>query len=345
LRTESFSYVPAFDGLRGVAVLPVVLLHVGARLLPDNKLLRELTRGWYGVDLFFVLSGFLITSILLGELEATGTIDIRRFYFRRLLRLMPAYASMLFAVLLGAAVFAPNVLREVPRVVPSLLTGTYNYQIALGATHFGILVVIWSLCVEQQFYLVWPWVLRRLDPRRATRWLIGAVAAISAYRTALYAFFNWGHLGHPSPISATWIYFATDTRIEVILIGCAAALSLKDRRIKPFWRRMRKLPMFSPMALAAAVGCIVFVTGGVPSSASWRSATFGYSLAGAATAVLVMAVFLQPASIVARLLSWSPLVSLGTISYGVYLFHLPMFCLLLNVCHRLRWPDAALALK
>ena len=83
VRSDHHTYIRAFDGLRGIAVLPVVLLHVGVQVLPNGLLLRELTRGWYGVDLFFVLSGFLITTILLGELKATGTIDIKRFYFRR----------------------------------------------------------------------------------------------------------------------------------------------------------------------------------------------------------------------------------------------------------------------
>jgi peptidoglycan/LPS O-acetylase OafA/YrhL len=202
VRGDRHTHVRAFNGLRGVAVLPVVLLHVGVQVLPDNALLRELTRGWYGVDLFFVLSGFLITRILLGELEATGTIDVKRFYFRRLLRLIPAYVSMLTAVLIVAAVLAPQELREVPRILPSILIGTYNYKIAGGGPHYGVLVVIWSLCVEEQFYLIWPRVLRRLDLRRGLRWCIGAIAAFSVYRTGLYAFLNWGHLDHPNSMPA-----------------------------------------------------------------------------------------------------------------------------------------------
>jgi peptidoglycan/LPS O-acetylase OafA/YrhL len=98
----------------------------------------------------------LITRILLAEIEATGTIDVKRFYLRRFLRLIPAYASMLTAVLTGAALMAPAELRGVPLVLPTILTGTYNYQIASGGLHFDILVVIWSLCVEEQFYLLWP---------------------------------------------------------------------------------------------------------------------------------------------------------------------------------------------
>src|SRR5215475_6331069 len=149
MQGDRHAYVPAFDGLRGVAILPVVLLHVGAMTLPNGPLLFELTRAWYGVDLFFVLSGFLITWILLTEIDATGTIDLRRFYGRRFLRLAPAYVTMLTAVLAGAVILHRPEVKQVPRVVPALVTYTYNYQIALGGTHFDILVAVWSLCVEE----------------------------------------------------------------------------------------------------------------------------------------------------------------------------------------------------
>ena len=297
------------------------MLHVGVSTLRGGDLLFELTRGWYGVDLFFVLSGFLITWVLLAEFDSTGTIDIRRFYTRRFLRLAPAYVTMLVALLVGAAIFARQELRLVPDVLPSLITYTYNYQIAAGGTHFAVLVVVWSLCVEEQFYLVWPWVLRGLGARRALWFALAASGALSVYRTGLYAILNWGHLSHPSAESSIWIYFATDTRISVILIGCAAALSLRHPYARRLWIRLHNAPAFAMIALIAACACVAFVTGGDPSSGSLRSATFGYTLAACATAALITAVFLQPDSAVARALSWRPLVSLGAVSYGVYLFH------------------------
>ena len=107
---------------------------------------------------------------------------------------------MLTAVLIGAAVLEPKALHEVPRVLPSP-TGTYNYEIAFGALHYDVLVVIWSLCVEAQFYLLWPWVLLGLDVRRSLWLCAGLITAFSAYRTVLYAFLNWGHLGHPNSLS------------------------------------------------------------------------------------------------------------------------------------------------
>jgi peptidoglycan/LPS O-acetylase OafA/YrhL len=321
LRGDHHTYVPAFDGLRGVAILPVIFLHVDVSTLPRGHLLYELTRGWYGVDLFFVLSGFLITWIMLAEIDQTGTIDVKRFYERRFLRLTPAYVSMLIAVLVGAVLLRRPEVQNVPRVLPALITYTYNYQIAAGGTQFDVLVVIWSLCVEEQFYLVWPWVLRRLGTRRALWFCLGAIGTICVYSSALYAALNWGHLEVPTAASSIWIYFATDTRLGVILTGCAAALSLKHPSARRLWKRIQHMRAFPTLALAAACASVIFITGGRPSSGSLRSATLGYTVGASVTAALIAAVFVQPTSPIARFLSWNPLVSLGRVSYGVYLFH------------------------
>ncbi len=342
MRGHHHTYVPAFDGLRGIAILPVVLLHVGVNTLPDGRLLFELTRGWYGVDLFFVLSGFLITWILASEIEETGTIDIRRFYLRRCLRLGPAYVSMLTALLAGAVSLEPPTLSRVPRVLPALVSYTYNYQLAAGGTHFDPLVVVWSLCVEEQFYLVWPWVLRALGVRRALMFCVAAVAMLSTYRTGLYMLLNWRHLYNPSPASAIWIYFATDTRIGVILVGCAAALSLRNPRTRWVWRRIRESRWCLPLAATAAAACAIYVTGGYPSSASWRSATFGYTVAACASAALIGAIFVKPWSRISRALSWPPLVALGRVSYGVYLFHVGIAWVVLRMLEQAGWPGSAL---
>jgi peptidoglycan/LPS O-acetylase OafA/YrhL len=147
----------------------------------------------------------------------------------------------------------------------------------------------------------------------------------------LYSWLNWGHLTAPTPDSSVWIYFATDTRIGVILLGCAAALSLRHRRARLMWRWMRE-SRWLPETLVVLTGlCVAFVTGGTPSSASWRSATFGYTLEACATAALIGAVFVQPSSMAARALSWRPLAGLGRISYGVYLFHAPIAWLALHL--------------
>jgi peptidoglycan/LPS O-acetylase OafA/YrhL len=321
LRSDRHTYIPAFDGLRGIAILPVILLHVGVTTLPSDGLLYELSRGWYGVDLFFVLSGFLITWILLSEIEATGGLDLGHFYRRRFLRLAPAYVTTLLAVLIGSAIFARSALSKVPEVLPSLLTYTYNYQIAFGGPHFDVLVVIWSLCVEEQFYLTWPWILRRLGGKLSLWVCLAAIGLLSAYRTGLYIWLNWGHLLYSTPTSPIWIYFATGTRIGAILMGCAAALSLHHPHTRRIWEYLKEVRLFPVAALVLVCFGVAIVTGGEPSSGSVRSATLGYTLVACATAVLITAIFLQPGSLIARVLSWRPLVSLGIVSYGIYLFH------------------------
>jgi peptidoglycan/LPS O-acetylase OafA/YrhL len=130
---------------------------------------------------------------------------------------------MLTAVLVGALLLNRPEVKAIPRILPALLTYTYNYQIAVGGTHFDITVVLWSLCVEEQFYLLWPTVLRWLGMKRALLFCLIAIVTLTTYRIGLYSWLNWGHLSTPTPDSSVWIYFATDTRIGVILLGCAAA--------------------------------------------------------------------------------------------------------------------------
>ncbi len=338
---EHHHYVPAFDGLRALAIVPVMLLHVSIATLHPGWLRFQFTRGWYGVDLFFVLSGFLITWILIAEVESTGTIALGRFYSRRFLRLGPAYLSTMIALVLGAALLRPDLLYKARGVAPALLTYTYNYQLALQGPHVDLLVIVWSLCVEEQFYLIWPWLLRRLGIRRAFYFCAGAVLALALYRTGLYAWMNWGHLASPSPASSIRIYFSTDTRIDVILVGCLAALSLRYEPAARLWNRLRAWRIFPYAAAALALVCIIWVTGGKSSSASFRSATIGYTLGALAVAGVIAGIFARPDSILSRALSWPPLVRTGKVSYGMYLFHL---CIAWAVFHLLKpalWSQVA----
>jgi|GEM_PF-972702 peptidoglycan/LPS O-acetylase OafA/YrhL len=315
-------YVPAFDGLRALAILPVIGLHVAVASLPAHGLRNELMRGWYGVDLFFVLSGFLITWLLIEEMETTGTLSLSRFYSRRFLRLGPAYISTLLMIVVGAAILHPEALRKIPLVAPALLTYTYNYELALKGPHVDLIVVVWSLCVEEQFYLLWPWLFRRLGSDRAFYFCAGAIVVLALYRSGLYLWLNWGHLAAPSPASQIRIYFSTDTRIDVIMAGCLAALSLRHHTTRGLWKRLGRWRLFPYAAAALALACVAWCTGGSSSSASLRSATLGYTISALAVAGMIVALFTRPDSLLARTLSRPSLVTLGKTSYGMYLFHL-----------------------
>jgi peptidoglycan/LPS O-acetylase OafA/YrhL len=334
-------YVPAFDGLRALAILPVILLHVSVLGLQPSWLRQQLMRGWYGVDLFFVLSGFLITWLLIEEIEATGTIALQRFYFRRFLRLGPAYISMLLVLLAGTALLDQGALNKVTSVAPALLTYTYNYQLALQGPHVDLIVIVWSLCVEEHFYLVWPWILRKLGISRAFYFAAIAVLVLAIYRTVLYTWMNWGHFASPSPASKIRIYFSTDTRIDVIMVGCLVALSLRHERTRKLWERSQRWWFFPYLATLVAVISVAWITGGRSSSASLRSATLGYTFGALTVAAVIIAILARPESKLAKALSWSPLVSVGKVSYGMYLFHLALAQTILQLLDPGTWFSAA----
>ena len=162
----------ALDGLRAIAIASVVTLHFKVRLLPG---------GWFGVDLFFVLSGFLITGIVTREIDRSGTCDLRQFYWRRALRLWPAFGAMLF----GAVLLAPLV--AVPRdgmagAVLAAATFTMNWWRGMEFGSDWILGHSWSLAVEQQFYLLWPIVLLTVPRRQRVPVTALLVAAMIGWR-------------------------------------------------------------------------------------------------------------------------------------------------------------------
>jgi peptidoglycan/LPS O-acetylase OafA/YrhL len=319
---KKHSYVPAFDGLRTLCIVGVVVFHVTST---DRVWLHNLaTRGWYGVDVFFVLSGFLITWILLNELREHETIDLPRFYIRRALRLQPAFFSGLIVMMIITGLFLPDRFKTIVHELPWFLTYTLNIGLAWGITH-PLYEVTWSLCIEEQFYLFWPWALRRLGQTRGLLFVAAAVIGICVYRTVLYGWMNWGHLTTPSEYSVARLYYATDTRVDTIFLGCALALALNTRRFEPVFDRIRTWNWFPTVAVAAALVAIAWGTSGGHPNGNWRSLSFGSTLMSATVAAVVLALFLHPTSWPSRLLSTRPLVYVGKISYGIYLFHVPVW--------------------
>jgi peptidoglycan/LPS O-acetylase OafA/YrhL len=275
-------YVPALDGLRALAITLVLSFHaVGFR------------SGWLGVDLFFVLSGFLITTLLL---ERRGRDSIASFYRRRAVRLLPGLLVLLFVSLL------------VDRSMTGVLIGVgYFSNIVVAAGRPDLLPDslhhLWSLAAEEQFYIVWPLVLYaalRLGARLALVLALGGIAAS-------FAVSLWLSIFRHAPYHR--LMFAPDTRSTSILVGCAVALVMVVRPLS--------LKRFEAPALA--LFAVVLLTMG-------HLAVFGPAilLFALASAVLVAAAT-QNESAVAGVLAFPPLVFLGRISYSLYLWHYPIF--------------------
>ena len=310
--------IPALDGLRGLAVAGVVAYHSGT----------VLHGGHLGVDVFFVLSGFLITRLLLGEQAATGRVSYRNFYARRALRLGPALAACL--LLVGALVAVDPLMRarigtSVGAAFASTVLYANNWLDVFDTRGTGPLGHTWSLSVEEQFYLLWPpvllWGLRRRSRERVATRVLWAVVCFAALR-ALLSVVSHGF---------AWEY-ATTSKADAPLIGCALALLLHQAR-----SRSRSLPEWSGwLALGSLVIAFLFVP-----SHSQGLMLGGFTLVSVCAAVLLANLVLDPASRLSGLLALRPLTFLGRVSYGLYLYHWPIFLEVRGRVHH-RLPQIAL---
>jgi peptidoglycan/LPS O-acetylase OafA/YrhL len=315
--TKTRDRAPGLDGVRALAVLTVIGFHEGA---------SGLRGGFLGVDIFFVLSGFLITDLLIARYDRTGRLHLADFWTRRARRLLPALAVMLVVVTAAAAVIEPA--REASLRLALLAAATYTsnwYQILHHVSYFAAISQagapppfdhLWSLAIEEQFYLVWPLivvcVIVRLDARRArvTCALIGA--AVSALVMAI----QYTPGGDPSAV-----YYGTGTHASALLIGAALALA---------WplRRLAAIPAAhaSRLDMAGIAGLVVL---------AWATGHFsgsdpvvypvGLLLAALAAAGLVAAA--AGHGVIAALTSIRPLRWIGVRSYGIYLWHWPVIAL------------------
>jgi peptidoglycan/LPS O-acetylase OafA/YrhL len=311
--TERQGYVPALDGLRAVAVAAVLLYHGSASWTPG---------GFIGVDVFFVLSGYLITALLLAEHARWGTIDLLAFWARRARRLLPALFLVLVAVAAYAAVLAPATERESIRL-DALATLGYvaNWRfVASGQSYFAQFQApsplrhTWSLGIEEQWYLLFPpvlaLVLTRWHPAR--KWLavvLGALALGSAGLMA--ALFTPG--ADPSRV-----YYGTDTRIQALLVGAVVAVALHGVTALGRWRVVARA--------GSAIGLlsVLVIVAVVRDSDAWMYRG-GFFVTAIASALVVVGVATRADGPVERLLAWPPFVQVGLISYGIYLWHWPVF--------------------
>lgn len=306
-------YLPALDGLRGVAVLMVMFHHAPFGLARG---------GFLGVDVFFVLSGFLITTLLLQERARSGSISLRQFYARRGLRLLPALVVLLAATMLLPL---PLVSIAVPRwkVVLPVLFYSANWVLAFGAVDLDTLNPTWSLAIEEQFYLLWPPVLALLLALNVgRRWLAGLVL-LGIAGAVVRRVMLWDALG-----SNAWlrVYYGLDTRLDALLLGCLVALVVTwDLLPHRPWARIAVRWATVPAGLVLLV---LFFAAPPPDSQQLYE---GPELLGCvAAAILILALVASPPPLLALVLEDKGLVWVGRVSYGLYLWHVPVFHGLLN---------------
>ncbi len=290
------AYVRGLDGLRGVAILMVMAYHFQVWYMPG---------GFLGVDLFFVLSGFLITSILLIEWRGTGAVSLRSFYWRRAVRLLPALLLLLIFVVL--------VFRDIGWAWP-LLTLSYlsNWALAFGWVQVGPLSHVWSLSIEEQFYVIWPILLLALLKWCRSKWTIITITSSLALASATLKVVAWDE-----PSSWLRLYHGSDSRADALLIGCVLGMLVTWDLIP------RRPPLLRVIQLLAIVS--LGVLGYFASTASLDArvlySSFGLSLVALSSTAVILSVIFAPIAPLQRLLEWSVLVKIGTISYGLYLWH------------------------
>ncbi|HEY5694479.1 MAG TPA: acyltransferase family protein [Gaiellaceae bacterium] len=316
-RGPRLEYRPGLDGLRAIAVAGVFLFH--ARPHADGN--PYLPGGFLGVDLFFVLSGYLITSLLLVEWEAGNRIDLRRFWMRRARRLLPALVVVVLAALILASIFARDDLaRTRGDAVSSLLYYTNWHLIIANHSYFtlmgrpSLLNHLWSLAVEEQFYVIWPLLLVPglvLIGRRRLPMLV--VVGIAGSALAMWLLYN----PHSDP---SRVYYGTDTRAFLLLMGILLAL------VWPWIERMRRaLPVFELLGVAALVGTVLLFL---------RMQDFdptlyrGGDLAAAFCFAVLVGAVAHPETGLGQALGVAPLRWIGERSYGIYLWHWPVVALM-----------------
>ena len=288
---RQMKHVPQLDGLRAIAVLLVLLTHLWGYPPGYDLLNRVAAAGWMGVDLFFVLSGYLITRIL------WGTRDDQRyflnFYMRRALRIFPIYYVLLAVVFIALPMFKP-----LPAELANegwmywLYLG--NFALAVGGWQLFLVDITWSLSVEEQFYLAWPALIRRLTPESMMQFCVVVIGLSPFLRILFWDDEHW-----------MWIHMLTPLRADAFAVGGLIAI-MQLQNIK--------FPARAVFAVCAPMVAALVLTGNFKRE-SMLVGTIGYSLT-AVTAGAAVVLATQT-----RALAAQPLTYIGKVSYGVYLYH------------------------
>ena len=292
-------YYPSLDGLRAFAVMLVMLGHA---------ITPRVRSGGIGVDVFFVLSGFLITSLLSAEIERYGRLNLRNFYVRRILRLFPA----LFVTTALFCIIATLQDRQFPtRTALIAITHTANWARAVFDVHLGLVQHYWSLACEEQYYLIWPLVVLMLErtlrgPDQKALVLIALAVALAVYRYSL-----------ADKVDAARIYFALDTHMDGLVLGSALAYLLRGSAREVLSRQGRLLGWVVVPLCGLILAWIMY-------RMTWRDpwmGRYGYALTAFASAILIADLMAGSHSWQRWPLSLAPAVYVGRISYGIYLLH------------------------
>jgi peptidoglycan/LPS O-acetylase OafA/YrhL len=320
----TLAYLPALDGIRGVAMLAIMGVHAGVFLTNG---------GFFLLDSFFALSGFLITSLLIVEWRKRDTIKLGAFWARRARRLLPALFFMLIGVAIIYGLFVPA--GTYPTLRGDALSALFYFAnwhyIASGSNYFHMtgltspLIHTWSLAVEEQFYLVWPLVfLGVMKLTRSLRVLLAvAVVGALASATEMALLFN--------PANINRLYFGTDTHAQSVLVGAALAIGLRlwaesrrrgnelDWQARTPWARV----VLTSIGVAGlAVSIVLYITVHSDDPFAYKG---GFLIAALAASAVLLSVSCAQFSPLARLLSFPPFTFIGRISYSMYLWHFPLF--------------------